>query len=104
MREGLSRALNGHGLLTHEIVEAVHMSEALGVSIDLKAGVVCSTATRLNRLRRALRRIVRGRPVSSPAAATISYCTGSTRRRDVLAMYTYVYARNDETRGCKMCH
>ena len=29
MRESLSRALNGRGLLTHEIVEATHISEAL---------------------------------------------------------------------------
>ena len=47
MREGLSRALNGHGLLTHEIVETTQMSEALGASIDLKEGVACSTAARV---------------------------------------------------------
>ena len=35
MREALSRVLDGHGLPTHEIVEASHMSEALGASIGL---------------------------------------------------------------------
>ena len=59
MREGLSRALNGH--LTLKIEEAVHMSETLGASIDLNGGVVAFIAARLYQRRSVLGRIIRGR-------------------------------------------
>ena len=46
MRESLSLALNQHGLKTHEVVEASHVAEALGASIDMEAGIVESTEVR----------------------------------------------------------
>ena len=64
MRESLSLALNSNGLLTHEIVEASHITEALGAVINLSAGVVSSQSKRFWRLKRALRRVIGGRPIT----------------------------------------
>ena len=47
MRESLSKALNDSGLATHEVVEATHIAEGLGVGIKRKTGVVSSQGKRV---------------------------------------------------------